>query len=230
MLQQTQVERVLPKYEAFIERFPDFSSLASARLGDVLRVWQGMGYNRRAKALKEIAGAVVRDHAGELPADEEVLQRLPGIGKATSSAIAAFAFGQSSALIETNIRRVFIHFFFPGRRRIKDSQILPLVKKTVDRADPRRWYYALMDYGVMLKKKHPDLLKKSSHYKKQSRFEGSDRQIRGAILRELTKAPSLSWAEMTKRTKTDLKRVKRNITALEKEGLVRRSGKKVCLP
>lgn len=183
MLQQTQVERVQGKYPQFIARFPDFQTLADAPLAEVLVLWQGLGYNRRAVALKRIAETVTTDHGGLLPDSVETLRKLPGIGHATASAIAAFAFNKPAAFIETNIRRVFIHHFFDGRIDVHDDEILPLVEKTLDRKNPREWYYALMDYGASLKKSVPNPNRRSRHYTRQAKFEGSSRQKRGAILR-----------------------------------------------
>jgi A/G-specific adenine glycosylase len=178
MLQQTQVERVLDKYKVFIRIFPDFSSLAVAPLADILKVWQGLGYNRRAVALQKIAISVMKESRGRLPVTREELLKLPGIGKYTASAILTFACNQPNIFIETNIRRVFIHFFFRDRENISDAEILPLIEMTLDAGNPREWYYALMDYGAMLKKTVENPNRKSSHYKKQAPFHGSNRQLR----------------------------------------------------
>jgi A/G-specific adenine glycosylase len=186
MLQQTQTSRVVPKYLAFLERFPDFTSLANAPLSDVLAHWQGLGYNRRGKALRDLAAMVVDRFDGVLPEIREELIALPGIGPYTSGAVCAFAYNQPVVFMDTNIRRVFIHFFFPDREKVRDNEIIPLVERTLDRKNPREWYSALMDYGALLKstaRKNPN--RRSAHYSKQSKFEGSDRQIRGALLREL---------------------------------------------
>lgn len=182
MLQQTQTARVVPKYEEFIRRYPDFESLMRAELGPLLTLWKGLGYNRRAKALRETAAIVVTRYKGELPSDPAVLRTFPGIGPATAASIAAFAYNIPTVFVEVNIRRVYIHFFFPNRNEVPDSEILPFVEYTLDRKGPREWYYALMDYGAMLKTLYPDLAKKSRHYTKQKPFEGSNRQMRGKIL------------------------------------------------
>ncbi|MFA5354028.1 MAG: hypothetical protein WC291_07350, partial [Thermodesulfovibrionales bacterium] len=181
MLQQTQVERVMGKYAEFIALFPDFPSLAAAPLQEVLAAWQGMGYNRRAISLQRLAVRVMEEHGGILPASPELLAKLPGIGKATASSIAAFAFNSPTVFIETNIRRVFIHFFFHDRDDVKDTEIYPLVELTLDRQDPRQWYYGLMDYGSLFRKTRHNPNRKSAHYSKQSRFEGSRRQLRGRV-------------------------------------------------
>jgi A/G-specific adenine glycosylase len=185
MLQQTQTSRVIEKFEQFIIRFPTLHDLACADLADVLLVWQGLGYNRRGRFLHESAQSIVRDHAGIIPDDPEILVTLPGIGKATAASIAAFAYNKPTVFIETNIRAVFIHYFFQDRHDVEDRELLPLIEQSLDTSDPRQWYYALMDYGVYLKKHCPNPSRKSAHHTKQSKFDGSLRQVRGAIMRVL---------------------------------------------
>ncbi len=219
MLQQTQVQRVMTKYEEFVAAFPDFVSLHKASLRDVLRVWQGMGYNRRAVALKAIAERVVRDFNGTLPASVDTLATLPGIGRATACSICAFAFDRPVVFIETNIRTVFIHFFFHDTRNIRDADILALVGKTLDRHNPREWYYALMDYGVMLKKRVPGLNKRSAHYQKQSPFQGSNRQMRGRILKALIEGPKAP-AALSEALALGPGQVKNILARLESEGFI----------
>lgn len=182
MLQQTQTGRVEEKFTPFVSRFGSFRDLARAEFSDVLRCWKGLGYNRRAKYLHEAARRVVDEYDSVLPEDPAILAQLPGIGPATAASIAVFAFNRPHAFVETNIRTVFIHFFFGDQPRVTDRQILDLVEQTMDIEDPRQWFYALMDYGVMLKKTVGNLSRRSSHYQKQSRFEGSNRQLRGRIL------------------------------------------------
>lgn len=196
MLQQTGVERVRQKYAEFIEKFPDFSALAAAEQRDVLAAWQGLGYNRRAIALHRAARIVVEKFGGVLPQTVEDLESLPGIGHATASSIAAFAFNVPTVFIETNVRRLFIHFFFRGREGIGDAEILPLVAETLDREHPREFYWGVMDYGTMLKKRYPNPNRRSASYARQSRFEGSDRQIRGRILRALLHEGPLDAVEL----------------------------------
>lgn len=185
MLQQTQVVRVHTKYAEFMQAFPDFISLAAASLEDVLRVWQGMGYNRRAKMMRDAARMVVEQFGGRLPETPEELVTLPGIGPATAASIAAFAYNAPVVFIETNIRRVFIHFFFPEEEQVHDDRIRPLVRQTLDWMNPREWYYALMDYGAMLKTVVENPNRRSRSYSVQSAFAGSDREIRGRVLRYL---------------------------------------------
>lgn len=187
MLQQTQVERVVPKFNQFIFLFPDFPALAKAPLSQVLIAWQGLGYNRRAKYLHELAKAVVV--RGSLPNTIDELVKLPGIGKNTAGAILAYAFDQPVVYIETNIRTVYLHHYFADRFDVDDKELLPIIERTFDRDEPRAWYSALMDYGTYLKKQGLGRIDASKHYKKQPKFEGSVRQMRGAILRALTRGP-----------------------------------------
>ena len=220
MLQQTQVERVRKKYCLFIETFPDFAALASAPLEDILHVWQGLGYNRRAKALQAGAQRVMREFGGALPRDESVLASFPGIGTATAGSIAAFAFDMPSVFIETNIRRVFIHFFFQGQYEVSDREILPLVEATLDRGHPREWYWALMDFGAMLKNHIPNPNIRSSRYRRQPPFKGSDRQLRGKVLRHLLSSGPASKDELFKALKADPTRISRIIGDLIHEGFI----------
>jgi A/G-specific adenine glycosylase len=224
MLQQTQVERVIEKYDLFITRFPDVVSLAKATLKEVLEVWQGLGYNRRAISLVKLADIIVSKHKGELPADEEDLVNLPGIGRATAGCLLAFAFRIPSVFIETNIRRVFIHHFFQDREGIHDKEIIPLVDATLDRSNPRDWYYALMDYGSYLKKAIENPNKKSAHYTRQAPFEGSDRKIRGAVLKSLVEKTSMTEEDVTAAINTEKSRTKRILSALVKEGFIKKTG------
>lgn len=222
MLQQTQVQRVTGKYINFIGRFPDFASLAAAPLREILAAWQGLGYNRRARSLQQVARRVVNDFNGVLPDSDAVLVTFPGIGKATAGALVAFAFHQPSVFIETNIRRVFIHSFFPKSERVTDRQLLPLVEQTLDREQPRSWYYALMDYGVMLKSLNPDPNRRSAHYGKQPQFQGSNRQIRGLILKVLAESPALLEDRLVRAVGKDPHRTKLLIEQLAREGFLRR--------
>ena len=221
MLQQTQVERVERKYLEFIAAFPDFRALARAPLRKILRVWQGLGYNRRALAVKRLAVRVVREWGGKLPSRIEDLQTLPGIGPATASAIAAFAFDMPVIFIETNVRTVFIHLFFRARRAVRDEEILSLVGKTLDTAHPRKWYNALMDYGAMLKATYENPSRRSARYRKQTSFKGSDRQIRGMILKACIGRQSLSARELVAQLSVETRRVRRNIRQLVKDGLIK---------
>ena len=194
MLQQTQVDRVMPKFEAFMQRFPDIDALARAPLADVLMQWQGLGYNRRAKYLHEAAKEIVR--LGAFPDRIDELIKMPGIGKNTAGAILAYAFNQPVYYIETNIRTVYLHHFFADKTDVTDTEILAKLQATTpfEMVSPREWYTALMDYGAYLKKQGKGQNQKSKHYKKQSKFEGSLRQMRGQILRELANNPQTKAA------------------------------------
>ena len=229
MLQQTQTNRVIKKYKQFTKTFPDFSSLAHAKLYDIITVWQGLGYNRRALALKTIAETIIDKFGGVLPSNINELITLPGIGKYSASAICTFAFNQPHVFIETNIRTVFIHFFFNTKTGVKDKDLLLLVKQTLDTSNPRKWYYALMDYGEMLKKKYPNPNRRSAHYRKQSAFKDSNRQIRGLILRVLTKETSLSENEMINILNLDSQKIKHNLIQLQREGFIKKKGKEFSL-
>jgi len=194
MLQQTSVPMVTPRYRAFMKSFPSFKALAAASVQDVLTAWKGLGYNRRALALLQSARIVTSVHHGRLPRTVEALVRLPGVGPATAAAVIVYAFNQPVPFIETNVRRVFIHFFFPGETAVTDARIRPLVERTMDHENPREWFYALMDYGTFLASQSkraarsvrgaaPDALRRSSRYRRQGAFDGSHRQLRGRILR-----------------------------------------------
>ncbi len=220
MLQQTQVERVKIKFPEFIAVFPDFASLAAAPLDKVLSVWQGMGYNRRAIALQKCAIRVMNEYGGILPADIDILATFPGIGRATASSIAAFAFNLPVVFIETNIRRVFIHFFFSGTDTVSDADLLPIIGKSLYKENPRVWYWALMDLGSALKKKVPNPNRRSVHYSKQSPFEGSDRKIRGIIIRMLLSEPGMSEKQLLALMVEDPARIKKIMAALISEGFI----------
>jgi len=221
MLQQTQTGRVSEKFLKFTEKFPDFLSLSRAPLEEILKEWQGLGYNRRALALKKIAEIVINDYNGQLPESIEELKLFPQIGHNTASSILTFAFNKPMVFIETNIRRVYIYFFFPNRNKVNDKEIMSIVKKTVVKNNPRKWYYALMDYGVMLKKIHPELSKRSAHYRKQAPFKGSSRQIRGELLEMLIKDGTIDLLKIQKSFKdNDRKRIKNILIQLQKEGFI----------
>lgn len=222
MLQQTQVERVIPKYKQFLEVFPDFRTLAHAPTARLLAVWSGMGYNRRALALRSLAEKVVEEHGCKLPSEPEKLLVLPGIGKYTAGAIQAFAFNKPVVFMDTNIRRVFIHEFFQDRHGIHDDELVPLVEQTLDLKNPRKWYNALMDYGAVLKGEQGNPNRRSAHYTRQSPFRNSNREVRGSILKALVQESPLSEAQIVKKTKMDRERVKNNLVQLEKEGFIKK--------
>jgi A/G-specific adenine glycosylase len=189
MLQQTQVQRVIPKYNAFLKAFPHVQALAQAPLSKVLEHWSGLGYNRRAKFLHEMAKVVTSQYKGIFPQTVLELRTLPGIGPYTAQAIAAFAYNIPGACIETNIRTVYIHHFFNDAAAVSDADLLPYILETLDTVEPRTWYAALMDYGSHLKQTGNKVHRKSSQYIKQTPFKGSRRHLRGAMIRRLLEKP-----------------------------------------
>ena len=230
MLQQTQTDRVAKKFDPFIQKFPSFQALAAAPQADVIAAWQGLGYNRRALALHKIAHKVVHEHAGVLPNDPEILKTFPGIGPATAASICAFAYNLPTVFVETNIRTVFLHHFFSGKENVHDKEILPLIAQAVDQENPRHWYYALMDYGVTLKKQFHNLINhKSKHHAVQSKFEGSERQIRGMILKLLTQHNYVMFEGLCLMIDREPARIRRNLDALCKEGFVQHEKEKYFL-
>ncbi len=242
MLQQTQTDRVVPFFTAWIKKFPTFKRLATAVTADVLRAWQGLGYNRRALSLKKLAETVMREHGGTLPDDFEKLVALPGIGPYTAGAILAFAFNKAIPFIETNIRRVYLHFFFADKKDVPDKKILELVVSHLPArpndfgqsggshvSDAREWYSALMDYGVKLAKEGmPNPNRRSKHYAKQSKFEGSHRQVRGAVLKILANGPT-TIAAIKKLYPEFSDRLLKALADLKKEGFISISRSGVCL-
>lgn len=222
MLQQTQVDRVVPKYRAFLKVFPNVRVLASAELRDVLALWSGLGYNRRALYLKRAAEAIVSKHKGIFPKDPEVLETLPGVGPYTARAIATFSHDVPYIFIETNIRRVFLSEFFPRSTKVPDAKLFPLIEAMLPKdISVREWYWALMDYGSSLTstKKNPN--KRSAHYVKQSTFAGSVREVRGAMLRELTGKRSLSKKKLlAPYSGKDVIRAQGALAGLARDGLV----------
>ena len=223
MLQQTQTSRVTEKYENFLQQFPSFEALARASVGDVLKEWVGLGYNRRALALQGIAQKVVADYGGILPHDPLILETFKGLGPATAASIVAFAYNIPTIFIETNIRTVYLHAFFGHQQElISDKQLLPFVAGTVDQENGREWYYALMDCGVELKKLYKNPSRKSKHHAKQSKFEGSDRQIRGAVVRILTQQQRASLEEL-QALGYETERLTKILDALCKEGFILRA-------
>lgn len=223
MLQQTQVPRVIEKYKEFLKAFPTVLALADASLADVLKIWSGLGYNRRAKYLHDAAKRMLI-MSYRTPMAYEDLRALPGVGEYTARAVRVFAFNISDTMIETNIRAAFIHHFYANvlqKTAIRDSQILPIAVQAAKCQDPREWHWALMDYGAHLKKLHGNPARKSAHYTKQSKFEGSLRQVRGAILRELEQGSTL-----LKNLPFEKDHIQSALAGLARDGLIiKRKGK-----
>ena len=234
MLQQTQVSRVMGRWEQWLETFPTIADLASAPLPPVLELWQGMGYNRRALNLKRCAEEVVAMHDGVVPSDKKALLALPGIGPSTSAGVRIFAFRQPDMYLETNVRAVFIHELFPGRESVADKELVSLVEATCPQdARVRAWYYALLDYGAYLKKTMPNPTRRSKHYTRQSKFEGSHRQKRAYLLRRVIDdalstedlARDLAQSERASgRQEPSVEEVRAILDELEREGFVMRRG------
>src|SRR3989344_1422253 len=192
MLQQTQIARVLPKYKEFLGAFPDLASLAAATDKRLLKVWAGLGYWRRAKYLKKTAQLITNNYNGKFPKDPKILETFPGIGPYTARALACFAFGSREAFLDTNIRRVYLHFFFPRRKNVSDKEILRVAQRAIDtlpkNVSSREWHYALFDYGAtVLKDKQINRRRRHNH--KQSKFEGSFRSFRTAVVQYLLSQP-----------------------------------------
>lgn len=221
MLQQTQVERVKPFYRAFLARFPTVRVLAHAPLADVLSIWQGLGYNRRAKFLHDAAKAIVARHSGRVPRDAAALEALPGIGAYTAGAVRVFAWNEPSPVIETNIRNVFTHEFFPRRKSVRDRDLLPLIKAALDQKNPRRWYAALMDYGAALKKTERHLNMKNAHYVRQKPFKNSPREVRGKVLALLVREHTrIGEKAISSGAGIPILTVRRALRALATDGLI----------
>jgi len=222
MLQQTQVNRVASKFEEFLRTFPDVQSLAKAEFTTVMKVWSGLGYNRRAKYLHESAREIVKHHHGNIPKTRNLLTRLPGIGQNTAAAICVYAYNQPEIFIETNIRTVFIHHFFKDQTAVRDKDIAPLISQVLDTKSPREFYWALMDYGTYLKSAEGNVSKRSTHYIKQSAFQGSRRQIRGKVLKLLIDGPVQKQQLISS---LDDPRVADVLQELAHEGLISQNGR-----
>lgn len=201
MLQQTQVARVLEKYPQFFKAFPTLEHLAKAPLEKVLRVWQGMGYNRRARYLKEAAQEIVKKHGSIIPSDVAALHTLPGVGPYTAGAIACFAYNQPAVFLDTNIRKTFLAHFYSGKggkfdKKIGDEELLRIAENVLHRKNPRQWHYALMDYGAAMFAREGGLLERAKNYHKQPRFAGSTRYWRSKIVKYLLEYGQASGEEL----------------------------------
>jgi A/G-specific adenine glycosylase len=148
MLQQTQVDRVLPYYERFLRTFPDVESLASAATADVIRLWSGLGYNRRAVNLQRAARAVVELFGGQFPAEPARLRELPGVGAYTAGAIAAFSFERDVAFLDTNMRRVVSRLLF-GDRTVSERELASIAERLVPPGRSWEWNQALIEFGAL---------------------------------------------------------------------------------
>ncbi len=238
MLQQTQVERVIPFYKKFIKKFPTARHLASASLASVLQMWQGLGYNRRAKQLhaaaKEFETIPILSYRTDLVSNTNdvvlELRKLSGVGPYTACAVAAFAFNKNVIFIETNIRTAIIHHFFRKKRRVSDDEIEKILMQMLPKGRAREWYSALMDYGAYLKRSGISHNAQSRHYAKQSKFVGSLREARGAILRELAKGPCIEARLADLLGKNRVLQMRRALGNLRTESLIQKRGKVFTLP
>lgn len=226
MLQQTQVDRVVPFYTKFIKKFPTARKLATASLSGALKEWQGLGYNRRAQFLHEAAKMIEGEYKGKFPTDVTEIEKLPGVGHYTSRAVAAFAYNAPEVFVETNIRTVFISRL-NVEGGVSDKEVILLVEKALKQSKmpPRDFYAALMDYGSFLKKSGVRVNNKSVHYTKQSKFEGSTRQLRAAIVRELLKQPSTT-TQLTKGLEKKQTAIERELQNLLKEKMIQKKAQK----
>ncbi|HEX2792358.1 MAG TPA: A/G-specific adenine glycosylase [Candidatus Paceibacterota bacterium] len=230
MLQQTQVERVVPFYLAFLKKFPTVRKLADASLSSVLQSWQGLGYNRRAKMLHEAAKTVVRDYHGKMPTDSAILESLPGVGPYTARAVAAFSANTDSIFIETNIRTAVTHHFFGDREQVADAEVIAVLEQAYPKGRAREWYAALMDYGSFLKRSGVRVNARAKGYAKQKSFAGSAREARGRILKALIDSPKTTHILTSQLGPERKEQMKAQLAALAAEGLIERKGEKYQLP
>jgi A/G-specific adenine glycosylase len=238
MLQQTQAARVEPAYLAFVRRFPTVRALAAASRAEVLRAWAGLGYNRRAVALQEAARAVVRDHHGIVPVEISALRGLAGVGPYTAAAVASIGHGVPVVAIDTNVRRVGSRFLL-GRN--PDDVAPPILREAIDawldRRDPGSWNQAVMDLGrevcrplprceacpIVSGCRLPAGARRNARpsRRRQAPFEGSMRQVRGAIVRALRNRSPITLRELEAVTGQRRDRLAGSLGTLDAEGLVR---------
>jgi A/G-specific adenine glycosylase len=237
MLQQTQAPRVVPAFEAFMARFPTVQVLAGAPVSAVLRQWSGLGYNRRAVALLRAARAIVRDHGARVPPDPSVLVSLPGVGPYTAAAVASLAYGRAVPAIDTNVRRILARVFHGLEPEDVPAGDLRLTAEAaLDRTEPGAWNQALMDLGRELCRARPrceacpvadgcrsagGIPRPAARARpRQSPFEGSLRQVRGAVVREIAAAGDQSVRSLVRRTGHPAGRLALAVAALTAEGMV----------
>jgi A/G-specific adenine glycosylase len=241
MLQQTQVNRVTPKYIAFLARFPTLRALARARLADVLRSWSGLGYNSRAKRLWECAQTIVSRHGACVPTQSDVLRTLPGIGRYTACAVSSFAFGAREPVVDVNVRRVLSRSLL-GRDASDGKAAWSLAERALPRSDAGTWNQALMDLGARFCRPMPRCsacpARRACAYaaranppadaklpRRREKFVGSRRYYRGRVVRALTAAPSLSLLALGEQVKagfatTDLPWLRELLSDLERDGMI----------
>ena len=227
MLQQTQTIRVERYFDSWMLHFPTVDALAAASLSDVLEEWQGLGYNRRVLALKKTADILSESWAGLVPTDLADLQALPGIGPATAAGVLAFAYDVPAVYLETNVRTVLLHEFYPEEEDVSDRSLRELLTQITLRVEDRgqsarTWNYALLDYGAALKKAHPNPSRRSRHHNKQSAYEGSRRQKRARLLETVLARPGQSTQELAELFSYDEKLTKSILTDLANEGFIQK--------
>lgn len=216
MLQQTQVSRVVDKYNMFLAMYPTIHDLAYAPLSDILRMWSGLGYNRRAKYLHDSVQSL-KTIKTKWTYDQLVACK--GIGPNTAKAVLTYSYNRPEVFIETNIRTVILYYFYKDTpTTIADAQIMQTVASLIDTKNPRVWYWAVMDLGAYLKQTNNSLLHKTHTYKKQSVFEGSNRQLRGQIIKLLGTHHSLSLDDLQKHINDS--RLSTTLHSLQNEGLI----------
>jgi A/G-specific adenine glycosylase len=245
MLQQTQAARVVPAYTSFLRSFPTVRELALAPRRDVVAQWGGLGYNRRAVRLSQAARAIVRDHGGRIPHDKDELLELPGVGPYTAAAVASMGFGEPVAVVDTNVRRVVsrVHLGVDGHE-VPAKEVWGLAEGWLDRDDPVTWNQALMDLGREVCRPKPrcdvcplagvcrfrrDGAAASRGPSRQGPFEGSTRQVRGAIVNALRSHPWLTPARLASETGFPVDRVEAAVATLSVDGLVEVDGGRVRL-
>lgn len=245
MLQQTQASRVVPVFRDFLARFPTVRALATSSRRDVVRAWDGLGYNRRAVWLSEGARAIVREHGGLVPRDPATLRTLPGVGPYTAAAVSSIAFGEPVPVVDTNVRRVVarVHLGVDGRET-RDREVREIARAWLDRDDPVTWNQAVMDLGREVCRPRPRCgicplgrvcaFRTSGTFATRvprvaDAFEGSSRQVRGAIVRALRSRETLSPRLLAVETGLDAERVEAAVDALAADGLVERAAGRVRL-
>lgn len=239
MLQQTQVDRVRTKFAQFLQRFPDVEALANAPLSAVLTLWSGLGYNRRAKYLHQAAQEVVHAYGGNFPRDFSALQKLPGIGRSTAGAIMAFAWNEPYPMIDTNLRRILVRTFYDGKIP-SDAVLFDFAQSMIPEGRGRAWNYAMLDLGALVctARRHSDECPMFDFhgdvtdfvYKKApSKFKGSKRSYRGALLKLLVQKGTCRRVDAEKLfvgTPYDGKAVVNELIA---EGIIKEAHKKITL-
>lgn len=232
MLQQTQVSRVIPKYEEFLKRFPTVGKLASVSSAEVIRAWKGLGYNRRALNLQRAARVIVGEHNGKVPSDLEALRELPGIGRYTAGAIRNFASGIDTPAVDTNVKQ-FLDHFVPASAARTENDYYDLAEQLMPEGKAREWLHAVMDYSALVLKSNKvtgSTLRVEP--RKSEPFVGSNRYLRGRIidrLRDQAQTASALFAAIAKPIDVEQGRFQALVTALQSEGFLTRKGRTLRL-